>query len=111
MPDHAEDRTDSLWARIERAREHLESFNAGLRAWFDQNQPSLDQRFINEYTEAFTVGSVASPPLRLSVIAGDFLHSIRSALDNLAFATLDRSQWATVRCPGASDQVPDLHDP
>jgi hypothetical protein len=70
--------------RLERAREHLDTFEAEARAFLDA-QPY--KRVIKKQSQPINeaVFTYPDPPLHLSLIVSDYLHELRSCLDSLVF--------------------------
>jgi hypothetical protein len=73
--------------RLDRALHHLKDLEAEVRAWEEEcsyrtgTEPDADSR-----KKRFWVEIVDAPPTDgLGLIVGDCLHSLRAALDNLAF--------------------------
>ena len=72
--------------RLDRALYHLESFKAERAAW----REGSPHRFWTEPKDergkkVIWAQVLKSPPASLSLIAGDCIHNLRAALDNLAF--------------------------
>jgi hypothetical protein len=72
--------------RLDRALYHLESFKAERAAWREERP----HRFWTEFDAAsgkkvIWAQVLKPPPASLSLIAGDCIHNLRAALDNLAF--------------------------
>lgn len=69
--------------KLQRARSHLAEFDAALEAWTDQDPLQKSWiRSAGKAYEEFHVGCTIAPPETLGVLAGDFAHNVRSALDN-----------------------------
>jgi hypothetical protein len=72
--------------KLERAREHLQNLHAEIREWFEGDTyryvPKLDPKSGKKriYFEV-----LQDPPARFSLIIGDCLHNLRSALDSLIY--------------------------
>jgi hypothetical protein len=81
------DSLNRVHERLAWAGEHLDRFDMDRHA-FLQGDPYSIRREVkpNGITHDFFVDSAAPVPLALSLIAGDFLHNARAALDNLAYA-------------------------
>lgn len=72
--------------RLDRALHHLESFRAERAAWREENPHRLRTEFEAESAENVLWADILKPPpASLSLIAGDCIHNLRAALDNLAF--------------------------
>lgn len=72
--------------KLERAREHLQSLDTKIRGWIEEDTyryvPKLDPESGKKriYFEV-----LQDPPPRYSLIIGDCLHNLHSALDNLVY--------------------------
>jgi hypothetical protein len=72
--------------RLERALYHLERFEAEREAWREESphrtwsEPDVESGKKWLYAEV-----LKPPPVNLSLVAGDCIHNLRAALDNLAF--------------------------
>jgi hypothetical protein len=72
--------------RLRRASYHLQRFENEVRQWMDEgpyqivSEPQPEQR-----QKVFRVEILSSPPPELGLLIGDYLHNLRSALDNLAY--------------------------
>jgi hypothetical protein len=72
--------------RLDRALYHLESFKAERAAWREENPHRLWTEVDAESGENVLWAEILKPPPdSLSLIAGDCIHNLRAALDNLAF--------------------------
>lgn len=91
---------EGVRAKLDRAEEHLATFNDERRIWLASHAPRIKRRWANEYTEAFAAHDIQQPPVRLSVLIGDFAHNVRSALDHLIFAL-----WTTNSGPPIGDDA------
>lgn len=73
-----------VWAKVERADEHLQTLRSEFQAFLDTDPYGAA---IEEHpkTGLYVLRSLVDrqPPLRLGVIFGDWLHNLRSALDHL----------------------------
>jgi len=75
-----------VWAKLDRAVENLSQFNAGVQSFVNLKPYRGVVHFDSQTGEHVMVVFVhRHVPLTLSVIAGDCLHDLRSALDHLAF--------------------------
>lgn len=80
------DRIEPLFAKIERAEEHVRDLESEVGHFFRSVPYSIVQHTdldTGEQTREFRI--LKEPPLRVSVIVGDIAHNLRSALDNLAW--------------------------
>lgn len=83
---------DGCWAKVERAREHMHELEQLAEAFLRRHPNQI--RF-DKYTEPGWVilrALVEPPPVRISLVAGDLIHNLRSALDYLV--------WQLVRSEG-----------
>ncbi len=72
-------------AKLDWAKQHLKKFNAASRVFHDTNPLSTFTKVNPETGElVYYVGEIPEIPAHISLIAGDVLHSLRSALDYLA---------------------------
>ena len=76
---------ESVDAKVQRAKVHLESFHAEAAKWTETARPTFIRKVNQECTAHWLVFYVEDPypPIELGVIIGDFLHNLRSALDSL----------------------------
>lgn len=73
-------------AKLERAQEHLISLDAATGEFFDTEPYEIVGEFDTKTSEyLFRVKVLKEPPPRLGVILGDYVHNLRSALDQLAW--------------------------
>ena len=72
--------------KIERAKEHVRNLEAEIRSFFMTNPYVVGTKRDPQTRKLiYYLVSVREIPVRLSVITGDALHNIRSALDYLAY--------------------------
>jgi hypothetical protein len=72
--------------RLDRALYHLDSLEAEVDAWLEEGPYRTWTDFNPKRTrKLFWVEVLREPPAHLSLIIGDCLHNLRSALDNLVF--------------------------
>jgi hypothetical protein len=77
---------DGIKLKVSRAEEHLEALRVECSAYLDSKPFEPVRPAQSESDNDLTVWKVNhSPPLRLSVLLGDFLHSLRSSLDHIAW--------------------------
>lgn len=82
---------DACWAKIERAAEHIGHLDSELSAFVRANQhlcrltTSFDPAALRCVVTAIDDG-IPTPPRRLSIIAGEALHQMRSTLDHAVWA-------------------------
>ena len=73
--------------KIERADEHLRAFESELRVYVEANPITLEAKSDPDPSrERFHIGPRNPLPPRLSLILGDCIHNLRSALDHLVMA-------------------------
>jgi hypothetical protein len=86
---------DSHLLKLERAREHLDSFDAEAKAWIDGKPYSIVDEADPETPphplaggkpRRFRVDRSETPPSRLSILIGDCVFNLRASLDHLALA-------------------------
>jgi hypothetical protein len=72
--------------RLERAAYHLQRFENEVKQWIDREPYRIVPESQPEQRQTiFRVEILRSPPPELSLLIGDCLHNLRSALDNLAY--------------------------
>ncbi len=81
MATHA---LDGVAAKLDRAQEHLRALHDELPRFVDE-KPHRFVGYIDPQASRYSirVGIEKDPPLLWSIIVGDFVHNIRSALDHL----------------------------
>ncbi len=79
--------------KVIRARQHLKTFNAQVAAWQRTSPHGIRRQYEDHIPEKSGRPGLTwrawvnnPPPVRLSIIAGDVIHNLRSALDHLAWA-------------------------
>jgi hypothetical protein len=79
---------DSVLAKIERAHEHARLIDQELDAWIEENPYAISLKINSDCTRHSIVFSILKPPplQRWSLIFGDAIHNLRSALDHLVYA-------------------------
>src|SRR6267378_798859 len=77
-------RLDGASLKLDRANEHLDAFEAEATRYLNGDIFMLVRDDSAEGT-AFAFWVKDEPPPRLSVILGDCLHNLRSALDHIAW--------------------------
>jgi hypothetical protein len=83
---------DGSWAKVERAVEHLRALDLGCKIFLETKPYYLAAEFEPEAERYALLLRVRAPvPIALSVIVGDFLHNLRSALDQAAWVLACRS--------------------
>lgn len=71
--------------KIDRATEHLEELHKEVGAYLDSGPYEVVRESQEEGNPLLVCKVNRLPPLRLSVLLGDFLHNLRSSLDHLAW--------------------------
>ncbi|MDQ1742189.1 MAG: hypothetical protein QOE23_528 [Pseudonocardiales bacterium] len=90
---------DGVAIKLDRAAEHFETLDAGLRQ-FIELELSNSSRLVRDIDpdergwQFLKWGSVPEPDRRLGAILGDFVHNVRSALD--------QTMWQLVKANGAT---------
>ena len=75
--------------KVERAKRHLADFNEVIRVFFESNPYELvADRDAATGDQIYRVRVNAFPPSDLSIIAGDVVHNLRSALDQMVCALI-----------------------
>jgi len=91
----------SVEAKVARAKEHLDAFNSEVQSFLETTTYGFITKVYeaDSYIQLTYNVSPDAPPVRLSVLAGDFLFNLRSALDHLVCA-LVRINKPTHSCSG-----------
>jgi hypothetical protein len=78
----------SVLAKLGRADEHAQTIKSHLKRWRDSNPYLITREHNAEFTRYSLVAHIAAqPPLvQWSLIVGDAIHNLRSALDHLVYA-------------------------
>jgi len=83
---------DSIRVKIERAEKHIKDFGLACQSFFEANQYRIGRKDDPQTRQCtFYVTSVPEIPPEIAVIAGDAFHSLRSALDYLAWGLVEAS--------------------
>ncbi len=86
---------DGPWAKVERAVEHLRALEFGSKIFIQTKPYFVAAEFDAEAERHAILLRVREPvPIALSVVVGDFLHDLRSALDQAAWLLACRSTTA-----------------
>lgn len=85
---------DGINAKIARAREHHLRLDDELHAYLDSDPLALRKQVENDGTIALFLDVTTPPPLTLSVLVGEIVQQLRSAVDHIA--------WALVTAAGGS---------
>ncbi|MBA5865836.1 MAG: hypothetical protein GDA67_03955 [Nitrospira sp. CR1.3] len=82
----ARDRLELISVKVDRAKEHLATISADLRAYLDSKPYAVGaKRAPDTRRLIYSVAGVRPTPLRISAVLGDAIHNLRSALDHLAY--------------------------
>ncbi len=75
---------DGIAAKLDRAQEHLKALHAQLPAFLDE-KPHRFVGYLDPQARRYSIRVIIEkdPPLLWSIIVGDFVHNLRSALDHL----------------------------
>jgi len=74
---------DGIWAKIQRADEHIKNLNAEINALIGSDAYRLVGEPDTDPRQCIVRAVGPEPPLRLSVIVGEIVHQLRSSLDHL----------------------------
>jgi hypothetical protein len=104
---------DRIVLRIDRAKAHLDDFDAAVKAWYQE--PDIggiaDPEYDAKRRKYLWRLRLVAPPAHLGLIAGDFVHNLRASLDNiiwsLATPRLRRDNEGTLSFPVCTTS-PDL---
>jgi hypothetical protein len=79
------DNTTSWQLKIDRAKEHFAALDTEIRAWVGTNPMAIVKEKDAEGRRHTVLAEIINPPPlnRWSLIAGDCVHNLRSALDSL----------------------------
>ncbi|MBA2505934.1 MAG: hypothetical protein H0V29_08325 [Thermoleophilaceae bacterium] len=94
-------------AKLDRAREHLESLDAGCEAFLEGDPYYVAVEFDSDAGCHFLRFRVREQvPLRLSVIVGDIVHNLRSALDQATWLLAGQTKsFAELNKPGVRERI------
>lgn len=94
MPWHVADAIAHFEAKLQRAEELIAIVRDGINEFFAGDPiATRTEHHRHDYRIELWVDSVRQPPLRLSVLMGEFVHNVRSTLDQLVWS-LARTQVA-----------------
>lgn len=80
------DRLDDIRAKIERAREQISALDADVRQFLEDGPYVIRAAYDEKSGEdLYRAQVVRVPPPRISVVVGEIVHDLRSALDHLAW--------------------------
>lgn len=73
-------------AKVERAKEHIKNLDLAIKAFFNSNPYTINiRRNLKTGKHVFYAADVEDVPIHIAAIAGDVVHSLRSALDYIAY--------------------------
>lgn len=79
--------TDSWWLKLDRAEHHLKEVNAYIAAYSEPHPYEAlrgpDIKVKGKKTVRYSLHFTSEPDERLSVVVGDVVHNVRSALDHV----------------------------
>ncbi len=108
------DGLDGCYLKLDRAAEHIESFATESERFLAAKPFSITQRVNAEgTTRVYWFEPTTEPPARLSLLIGDCVNNMRSALDRFAYqlsVLADRQQRASVQFPIFTSER-DFRDP
>jgi hypothetical protein len=94
---------DGVWAKLARADEHLKALDAEIPVFLDSNPHTYRGHIDREASRyVVTIHITRPPPIEWSVIVGDFVHNLRSALDHLVWQLVLLSGNEPVSGPGGN---------
>jgi hypothetical protein len=86
MPPTADERLVGVRAKIERAKQHVRDLEIAIQAFLDTGAYEVgSEKHPYRGNPIYKVIRADDPPASLSLIAGDAIHNLRSALDHLAW--------------------------
>jgi hypothetical protein len=86
MSDASAVNLDGCWAKIERANENINNLAAEITALTHPNRYIVIRHFDRQAKEMVFWALPQIIPLRLSVLAGEIVHHLRSSLDHVVWA-------------------------
>lgn len=96
---------ESAWAKLDRATEHRDGLDREINAFFEERSrvPRLGTKYEEEsgdHVLYVTFMPDLGPLLqRSSLLFGDAVHNLRSALDHVAFEAASIHQWGDIQHP------------
>jgi len=82
----ADQRLARIRLKVERAKQHIGDLNTGLKAFLGSNPYIVGaQRDPQTRRPIYYLAAVREVPTPISLLAGDIIQNLRSALDHLAF--------------------------
>jgi hypothetical protein len=83
---------DGVRAKLARATDHLNAFNAYAAAWLDESPYVFaSKRYDNPPRFVFRIASIKPPDPQMGVIAGDLFHELRSAFDHVVWQLVEQN--------------------
>jgi hypothetical protein len=98
---------DGICAKIQRADEHIRNLNADINSLIGGDTYRLVSEPDTDPRECILSVVGPEPPRRLSAIAGEVIHQLRSSLDHLVWQLV----IANKKTPNRSHQFPICHTP
>lgn len=87
---------DSAWLKINRGREHVEAAQDAVDGWLGTDAYTISREVDPQTGDTVRRAQVqADPPRRISLLIGDAVYNLRSALDHAVYA-LAQSQLGTL---------------
>jgi hypothetical protein len=78
---------DSAWLKIDRAREHKEAAEKAVDDWLETDAYTISREVDPETGDTVRGAQIqAPPPNRISLLIGDSVQNLRSALDHVVYA-------------------------
>jgi hypothetical protein len=78
---------ESAWLKIDRANQHANALDAAIQRWLDGRPYRLSLNTDGETGEQVCcIHVVRTPPLEWSVVIGEAIHGLRTALDHAVYA-------------------------
>jgi hypothetical protein len=101
-------RTEIVRLKIERADKHIKDLEADIRGFFDTKPyVVVGEREADTRRPIYRLAACSHPPVRFSLITGDILQNLRSALDHLIWQLVE----AAGNNPGITNAFPICDSP
>lgn len=105
----------SVYAKIQRAEEHIRSVDAELTEWLESGSHTYTLERNEERTQTYFRAKMYGPKpdyLRWTLIVGDAINNLRSALDHLvyAYAKHQRRDTPGSKVEGSAFVIADTHE-
>jgi hypothetical protein len=103
----------SCWEKIGRADHHIKTFKDELRIWVDSNPYAPIKKVNADGSRHSVIVNVTNkPPVeRWSLITGDAIHNLRSALDHTVYAIAAHESNQSIPPQGKKIQFPIISNP